>query len=193
MNNTKNQVFLSLLMSLLIVGSSLFGVFNFLLKSAFLNDYVYARSESDYEEEDKEDSHEDKEDEHEEEDEDDHKSNDDTTEYEYEEYVVYTTPENPVQTSTKTSESKPVTTQVVETVPVITYVTVVDNGYNVDTDGDGLVDALDPNPEVHQKEFFTDSDGDGVADAYDRYPGEDDFHYIQFQDDNNNGILDFLE
>ena len=86
----------------------------------------------------------------------------------------------------------PVTDSLVN-VPVISYITVVDAGYDIDTDGDILVDAIDPNPTIPEPHLYTDSDGDGVPDATDAYPNEDDFVYVVFEDLNENGILDFNE
>ncbi len=66
--------------------------------------------------------------------------------------------------------------------------------YLTDRDGDLLVDALDPNPDVHQRQFFTDDDGDSVANAYDSFPGEDDLVMLGSEtDDNRNGIIDRYE
>lgn len=63
-----------------------------------------------------------------------------------------------------------------------------------DRDNDALVDAIDPNPDVHQREYFTDDDGDSVANARDRFPGKDDFATFEFElDDNANGIIDSYE
>ncbi|HLD51124.1 hypothetical protein A3K34_01620 [candidate division WWE3 bacterium RIFOXYC1_FULL_40_10] len=76
---------------------------------------------------------------------------------------------------------------------VVNYITVVDSGYDRDSDKDGLVDALDPNPSILEKELFTDDDGDSVPNALDQKPGEDDFSLVDFEDLNTNGILDNLE
>jgi|GEM_PF-1431420 len=77
--------------------------------------------------------------------------------------------------------------------PAPIYKKVVDPGYDADTDGDGLVDAIDPNPLIHQKDFYTDSDGDSVPDALDTHQGDDDFSFVEFTDTNSNGINDLLE
>lgn len=77
--------------------------------------------------------------------------------------------------------------------PVYRYVTVYDPGYDRDTDKDGLVDAIDPNPTIPEIDLFTDTDGDGIPNAHDLYPNEDDFNYIEFLDNNNNGIADEFE
>lgn len=66
--------------------------------------------------------------------------------------------------------------------------------YLSDRDGDSLVDAIDPNPDVHQKEFFTDDDGDSIANAYDQFPGLDDLvTFADETDENQNGIIDRYE
>lgn len=62
-----------------------------------------------------------------------------------------------------------------------------------DTDGDRLVDGVDPHPSIHESEFFTDIDQDGVPNALDRYHDEDDFAFFDDSDDNSNGILDTYE
>lgn len=72
-------------------------------------------------------------------------------------------------------------------------VTVLAPEYGRDTDGDLLVDGIDPNPLVHQKEYFTDTDGDGVPNVFDRFSGEDDFAYFEEDDADRNGILDTYE
>ncbi len=79
------------------------------------------------------------------------------------------------------------------TKPVIRYITIVDPGFDVDSDGDKLVDALDPNPNIPEQNFFTDDDDDGVPNVSDDHPGEDDYLYLTFEDQNRNGILDSLE
>ncbi len=94
--------------------------------------------------------------------------------------------------------SKPKTIRVMKEVieyrPVTTQVIVTEEAYAKDSDGDGLVDAIDPDPLVPQKEYFTDDDNDGVPNALDEHRGDDDFAYYQFEtDDNNNGILDSYE
>ena len=72
-------------------------------------------------------------------------------------------------------------------------VTVLAPEYEKDTDGDLLVDGIDPNPLVHQKEYFTDADGDGVPNVFDRFSGEDDFAYFEEDDADQDGILDTYE
>lgn len=78
---------------------------------------------------------------------------------------------------------------------VTTYETrlVSDTSYLTDTDADGLVDAIDPEPNRDQREYFTDIDGDGVPNAFDEHHDEDDFAYLDDEDLNNNGILDAYE
>lgn len=84
--------------------------------------------------------------------------------------------------------------EVIEYKPVTVTIYVTEAAYAKDTDGDELVDALDPDPLVLQNEYFTDTDGDGVPNAIDRHHDEDDFAYYEFEtDDNNNGILDSYE
>jgi hypothetical protein len=125
---------------------------------------VYAKSSEEREDEDKE-----------EDDERDEEREDDDKEY-YE---------------TTTTETVLTPTPVTE--PVTQYITSVEPGYNTDTDGDQLVDAIDPDPTIPQSEFYTDDDKDSVPNAFDKHKGEDDLSYTDFQDLNSNGILDSLE
>jgi hypothetical protein len=105
-------------------------------------------------------------------------------------------------------EQAPATAQerVVETITVTEYVTVeqepeaqpvyatvIDAGYNIDSDKDGLVDAIDPNPSISEKLLFTDTDKDSVSDALDKHLGENDFSFIEDTDANSNGIIDSYE
>jgi hypothetical protein len=70
-------------------------------------------------------------------------------------------------------------------------VTVLDEKFRVDTDGDLLVDGLDPHPAVPESEYFTDDDEDAVPNAVDAYPGEDDFLvFDDGEDRDKDGILD---
>ncbi len=78
----------------------------------------------------------------------------------------------------------PIVTKVVDVLPL---------EFVNDSDGDKLVDAIDPNPNTPEWDFFTDDDLDSVPNALDRYPGEDDFSYIPFEDINKNGINDAIE
>ncbi|HWQ60194.1 MAG TPA: hypothetical protein VN420_03530 [Candidatus Fimivivens sp.] len=92
--------------------------------------------------------------------------------------------------------SKVVTTYVTQyvTKQVPTTVTVTPSEYLTDTDGDGLVDAIDPDPTHREQEYFTDSDGDSVPDIFDRHHGEDDFAYVESGTDaDENGIIDAYE
>lgn len=122
--------------------------------------------------EDDEDEKEDEKDEDEDEDEKDDDNNEEESYYE-----------------TVTVPSPKVTTQQ----PQIRYIYVTDVGYDRDTDGDKIVDALDPNPTISEYDLFTDDDNDGIPNAHDKYKDEDDFLYADFIDANNNGILDELE
>lgn len=73
-------------------------------------------------------------------------------------------------------------------------VTVVPEEYRKDTDGDRLVDAIDPDPLVPQQEYFTDTDGDGVPNVFDQHHDEDDFAYFDSEyDTNDDGIIDSFE
>jgi len=70
-------------------------------------------------------------------------------------------------------------------------VTILDEKFRIDTDGDLLVDGLDPHPTVPESEYFTDDDEDAIPNAVDRYPGEDDFFVFGDEDDRNrDGLLD---
>lgn len=94
--------------------------------------------------------------------------------------------------------SKPKTIKVlkefIEYQPVTKTIVVTEEAYSKDTDGDILVDAIDPDPLVPQNEYFTDIDGDGVPNALDRHHDEDDFTYFEVETDtNNNGLLDSYE
>ncbi len=102
--------------------------------------------------------------------------------------------------STASSSTKPKTKtiqvikEVIEYKPVTKTIVVTEAAYAKDTDGDGLVDAIDPSPLVPQSEYFTDTDGDGIPNALDKHHDEDDFAYYEFEtDENNNGILDSYE
>lgn len=117
----------------------------------------------------------------EEEDEDEDEDDEDEDEEEYQE------------TTSKPKKIK-VIQQVVEYKPVTETVVVTEEAYAKDSDGDLLVDALDPDPLIAQSEYFTDIDDDGVPNAIDRYHDEDDFAYYEMETDaDNNGILDSYE
>lgn len=113
-------------------------------------------------------------------------------EYEYEEEddddesVSFTT------ASSMTAGTKQVTQDVVEYRAVTKTVTVTDEAYTTDSDGDLLMDAIDPNPSVRQSEYFTDIDKDSVPNAFDKHHDEDDFAFFDDveTDENNDGILD---
>jgi hypothetical protein len=108
-----------------------------------------------------------------------------------------TTPQTSTTTTTQSTsvQTKQVIENVVEYKPVTKTINVTPEEYLKDSDGDGLVDALDPNPYIEQSEFFTDTDGDGVPNAFDRHHDEDDFVFFDDleTDTNNNGILDSYE
>lgn len=98
--------------------------------------------------------------------------------------------------TSSSSSTKAVTTYVTryETRQVSKTVLVTPVEYQADTDGDGLVDAVDPDPKRHQKEYFTDTDGDSVADAFDLHHDDDDLTYVEGSADmNGNGIIDSYE
>lgn len=97
--------------------------------------------------------------------------------------------------SKNSSPSNQTTTRQVITYQQITKTTqTVAPGYDKDTDGDGIVDAIDPDPSKDQREYFTDSDQDGIPNAYDKHPGKDDFTYDEnAQDENQNGVIDSYE
>lgn len=81
-----------------------------------------------------------------------------------------------------------------ETRQVEKMVVVTPEEYRTDRDGDELVDAIDPDPAVHQREYFTDTDGDAVPDAFDRHHDEDDLSFFESGGDlDSNGIVDAYE
>ncbi len=62
-----------------------------------------------------------------------------------------------------------------------------------DTDGDLLVDGLDPHPTVPEQAYFTDDDGDDVPNALDQYPGLDDFFvFPDDADQDGDGVRDVV-
>jgi hypothetical protein len=96
-------------------------------------------------------------------------------------------------TTTKTVMKK-VVQEFIEYKPVTRTYVVTDETYQHDTDQDGLVDAIDPDPLVDQRKYFADSDDDGMPDVLDQHPNEDDFLYYESEsDENNNGVLDSYE
>ena len=143
----------------------------------------YAEDEEDEDREDEDHDEEDEEDEREEEDED--REDDDREEYEVITYETVEIPQNETIIYTEVPAE--------QFENVVRYISIVDLGFDVDTDGDKLVDALDPDPTIPQQQLYTDGDGDSVPDAYDRYAGKDDYSYQEFADANNNGILDLFE
>jgi len=101
-------------------------------------------------------------------------------------------------TSTAPAQSKKKATvkyeNVIEYRPVTRNVTVTEPAFEKDTDNDGLVDGLDPDPNVDQRQYFTDDDHDSMPNVWDRYPGEDDFSYLDDQSDtDHNGLIDAYE
>ena len=122
-----------------------------------------------------------------EEDEEDHEEEDD--EDEREDDAEPTTTESAPKTKTIK-----VIKEVVDYRPVTETIMVTEEAYAKDTDGDALVDALDPDPLLPQSEYFTDIDGDGIPNALDRHHDEDDFAYYELETDTNgNGIFDSYE
>lgn len=92
-------------------------------------------------------------------------------------------------TKTKTEIIETVEYQLVQRTVVVTEPT-----YATDTDGDELVDGMDPDPLVQQEEYFTDTDSDGVPNVLDRHHDSDDFTYIdEAEDANQNGLIDAYE
>lgn len=88
--------------------------------------------------------------------------------------------------------TKSITTYETRQVLVTTMVTPPE--YVTDTDGDSLVDAIDPDPSVPQQAYFTDDDGDSIPNALDHHPGDDDFAFFDdLTDADNNGIIDSYE
>lgn len=98
----------------------------------------------------------------------------------------------PVTSAVEPVKTKQVVQEVTTYTPVTRTVDVTDAEYVTDTDGDLLVDAVDPNPLVKQSEYFTDTDGDGVPNALDRHHDEDDFAYFEDLevDENADGVFD---
>lgn len=122
------------------------------------------------------------------EDEDEHEDEDDEDDREDEDEE-----EAPAQETTKTVMKK-VVQEIIEYKPVTRTYVVTDEAYQKDLDGDGLVDAIDPDPLIDQRKYFTDSDDDGLPDVLDQHQGEDDFLYYESEADaNDNGILDSYE
>jgi hypothetical protein len=97
--------------------------------------------------------------------------------------------EDDASLSGETTAPQPIT----ETKSIPVKVVTIAPEYSTDTDGDKLVDAIDPNPDVPQEKYFTDSDSDGVPDAFDQYPDANDFYITADSDDDGNGISDSIE
>ncbi len=94
----------------------------------------------------------------------------------------------------KTAKPETVVQNVVTATPITETYIETDPGYGTDGDGDGLVDALDPDPVIPQTAYFTDDDGDSVPNALDIWPGTDDLLTLSDEEDtNSNGILDSYE
>ncbi len=159
-------LFLRILSLPILIGGLLVG-FHFLPQQTFSQFVIPTALADDDEDEEDEDEDEDEEDEDEDED-------------EYE-----------TSSSTKTK------TEIIETVeyqPVQRTVIVTDPAYATDSDGDELVDGLDPDPLVHQEKYFNDSDRDGVPDVFDRHFDRDDFTFVDDAEDaNQNGLIDTYE
>jgi hypothetical protein len=70
-------------------------------------------------------------------------------------------------------------------------VTTLDEKFKIDTDGDLLVDGLDPHPTVPESAYFSDDDEDAVPNAVDAYPGKDDFFIFDDEADRDeDGLID---
>jgi hypothetical protein len=143
---------------------------------------AFAREDEDEDEEDEEEHEED-------EDEDEDRPRTVTT-------PAAPTPEPVVEAVKKERVAKPKTIiqEIIEERPVVETYVETDPGYDTDGDGDGLVDALDPDPTMPQTAYFTDDDGDSVPNALDTRPGADDILALdELNDSNANGILDTYE
>ncbi|MFA9262675.1 MAG: hypothetical protein ACEQSB_05015 [Undibacterium sp.] len=112
-------------------------------------------------------------------------------------YVPTETTTTAPVTSTPKKEKVVVPAKTIQTIvsqPVVETYIETDPGYASDGDGDGLVDALDPDPAIAQTAYFTDDDGDSVPNALDNWAGVDDLLVIDpAADTNQNGILDSHE
>lgn len=87
--------------------------------------------------------------------------------------------------------SKPVEKIVTTYQQVQRTIVMLDEKFKIDTDGDRLVDGLDPDPAVSQLEYFMDDDEDAVPNALDKFPGADDFFtFDDSEDQDSDGILD---
>ncbi len=168
MKNKKNkQKSIIVLLALVSILFNLFVFSKIQTNIAGISTHVRAEDEGD-DDEDEDENHED---------EDDEDENDDNYKDEY----IYETIEVPADTQQQ------------NITPTTSLILTVTPGFDKDTDQDKLVDALDPHPNIHESQFFTDDDKDSIPNALDEHPNEDDFLYIQFDDANNNGLLDELE
>jgi hypothetical protein len=148
---------------------------------------AFAREDEEDEDED-EDEEEDEKDEHEDEGEEDEHRPRSTPSATIEESVVETVKVE------KVPKTKTVIREIIEETPVVETYIVIDPGYDTDGDSDSLVDALDPDPTLHQSAYFTDDDGDSVPNALDQEPGADDILSLDELDDaDGDGILDRYE
>ncbi len=87
--------------------------------------------------------------------------------------------------------SKPVEKIVTTYQQVQRTIVMLDEKFKIDTDGDRLVDGLDPDTAVSQLEYFMDDDEDAVPNALDKFPGADDFFtFDDSEDQDSDGILD---
>lgn len=128
------------------------------------------------------------------EDEDEEDDDEDEDEDEDEEHTSTQTTSTSTKSSASSTKQTTTTKEVIEYQPVTETIIVIDPLYQQDSDGDGLVDGLDPDPATDQRLYFTDDDGDGMPNIWDRYPGEDDFAYLNEETDTNqNGLIDAYE
>lgn len=135
--------------------------------------------------------------EHEEDREDEEEEDDDEDEHRPRATEASPTPAaEPIETikKEKAPKMKTIVQEIVEERPVVETYVETDPGYDDDSDGDALVDALDPDPAIPQSDYFTDDDGDSVPNALDTRPGADDILALdELSDANANGILDAYE
>lgn len=99
--------------------------------------------------------------------------------------------EAPQEEKTSGTSSRPKETIVTTYQKVQKTVVVLDEKFRRDTDGDLVVDGLDPHPTVPEQAYFTDDDEDGVPNALDQYPAADDFFAFEDgEDQDQDGVLD---
>ncbi len=128
---------------------------------------VFAEDDEDEEDEEDEEDDEDEEEEEDEDEEDEDEDEDGDTKKSYQESVI-------------------TTYRLVEKT-----VTTLDEKFKLDTDGDLLVDGLDPHPTVPESAYFSDDDEDAVPNAVDAYPGKDDFFIFDDEADRDeDGLID---